>query len=410
MPIYEYKAIDTQGGTKSGIVDADTPREARNKLRADGIHVVEVQAIEERKSGDKSSKGRSFFIKKVNSADLAIVTRQFATLLGAGISVVDALKAMIDQVESKDFEKVLRDVREKVTQGDSLAEAMGRHPGFFNDLFVSMVKAGEASGQLDTILQRLAAYISRQNRLRSRISAALAYPTVMVIVGVLVVIVLMTFVVPKLTSLFSKVGKALPGITKALIAVSDFFRGWWWAMILLGVLVAMFLKVMRRTPDGRLRFDRGLMAIPVLGDLVRKTAISRFATTSATLLRSGIPVLETLKIVETVVQNAVLAQCLSKAHTAILEGSDISTPLMQSGVFPPMVSYMIATGEQSGQLESLLENISGAYDEEIDIATQRLTSVLEPVIIIFLAGAVLFVVSAIVIPLMQMGNLTRGRG
>jgi general secretion pathway protein F len=385
MPIYEYKAIDTQGGTKSGIVDADTPREARNKLRADGIHVVDVQAIEERKSGDKAAKGRSFFIKKVNSADLAIVTRQFATLLGAGISVVDALKAMIDQVESKDFEKVLRDVREKVTQGDSLAEAMGRHPGFFNDLFVSMVKAGEASGQLD-------------------------YPTVMVIVGVLVVIVLMTFVVPKLTSLFSKVGKALPGITKALIAVSDFFRGWWWAMILLGVLVAMFLKVMRRTPDGRLRFDRGLMAIPVLGDLVRKTAISRFATTSATLLRSGIPVLETLKIVETVVQNAVLAQCLSKAHTAILEGSDISTPLMQSGVFPPMVSYMIATGEQSGQLESLLENISGAYDEEIDIATQRLTSVLEPVIIIFLAGAVLFVVSAIVIPLMQMGNLTRGRG
>jgi general secretion pathway protein F len=409
MPIFEYKALDTGGGTRSGIVDADTPREARNKLRADGIHVVEIRAIEERKAGATGGGRRRFFARKVPLATLAVVTRQFATLLGAGISAVDALKALIDQVDSSEFEKVLRDVREKVTQGDSLADAMARHPGFFNDLYVSMVRAGEASGQLDAILSRLAAYISRQNRLRARISAALAYPMVMIIVGTLVVIVLMTFVVPKLTSLFTKVGKALPAITKALIAISSFTRDYWWVFVLLGILMGLLWRAMRSTDDGRLRSDRAIMAIPVLGDLVRKTAIARFATTMATLLRSGIPVLESLRIVKAVVQNAVLARTLGQVHDAILEGSDISTPLLASGVFPPMVSYMIATGEQSGQLEELLENVSAAYDEEIDIATQRLTAVLEPVIIIVLAVAVLFVVAAIVVPLMQMGTLTRGR-
>ncbi len=409
MAIFEYKALDTSGATRGGIIDADSPREARLKLRGEGVHVTELHAIDDKKGGGESGSAKSgLFAPKAKPADLAVITRQLATLLSAGISAVDALKAMIDQVESRDMERVLRDIREKVTQGDTLAAAMARHPRFFNDLYCNMVRAGEASGQLDKILTRLAGYIVRQNRLRQKISGAMTYPMVMVGVGALVITVLMTFVVPKLTSLFKKVGEGLPAITQTLIAISSFFQNYWWSLFLAAFLVWTLLRVMRSTEQGQLRYDGARMRIPIIGDLLRKTAIARFANTMATLLQSGIPVLESLKIVENVVQNAVLSRTVGEVHDAIVEGSDIATPLQESGVFPPMVGYMIATGEQSGQLEELLETVSGAYDEEIDMSISKLISILEPVIIIVLAGVVLFVVAAIMIPLIQMGSLTRG--
>ena len=411
MAIFEYKALDTGGGTRGGIVDADSPREARLKLRSDGIHVTDIHLLDAKKGGsddDSQAPRIGLFAPKANPGELSIVTRQLSTLLSAGISAVDALKAIIEQVESRDMEKVLRDVREKVTQGDTLGEALGRHPRFFNELFCNMVKAGEASGQLDTILTRLASYIVRQNRLRQKLSGAMTYPVVMIIVGTLVVTVLMTFVVPKLTTLFKKVGEGLPAITQALISISQFFQGYWWSIFVLMFLAWLFIRALKSSEQGLLRYDRARMRLPIVGDLLRKTSIARFANTMATLLQSGIPVLESLKIVQRVVNNAVLAKTIGEVHDAILEGSDIATPLQESGVFPPMVGYMIATGEQSGQLEELLETVSDAYDEEIDMSISKLISVLEPVIIIILAGVVLFVVAAIMIPLIQMGSLTRG--
>jgi general secretion pathway protein F len=412
MAIFEYKALDHGGSVRGGIVDADSPREARLKLRGEGLHVTEILSIDDqrKKKAGAASSGTSIFSPKANPAHLAIVTRQFATLLSAGIPAVETLRALIDQVENRDMERVLRNVRERVTQGDTLAEAMQSHPRFFNELYCNMVKAGEASGQLDRILGRLAVYITRQNRLRSKITAALTYPMVMIAVGVLVVIVLMTVVVPKLTSLFAKVGEGLPGITRALIAISKFFQHYWWSLIVLGVLLLLMTRAMQSTQDGRFRWDRVVMRMPVLGDLVRKTSIARFANTTSTLLKSGIPVLESLRIVQKVVQNEVLARTIGNVHDAIIEGSDIATPLQSSGAFPPMVGYMIATGEQTGQLEELLETVSESYDEEVDLSIGRLISVLEPLIILVLAGVVLFVVAAIIIPLMQMGNLTRGKG
>lgn len=413
MAIFEYKAIDHSGSNRSGIVDADSPREARTKLRQDGIHVVQIEQIQDKSKGKGGKGGEStvgsLFAPKADPRQLAIVTRQMATLNKAGISVVDGLKALIDQVESREMEKVLRDVREKITSGDTLAEAMGQHPRFFGNLYVNMVKAGEASGQLDTIMVRLSDYITRANRLKSKITSALIYPFVMVLVGVLVVTILMTLVVPKLTTLFTKVGSSLPAITRALIGVSEFFQSYWWLMIVAGFGIWVFVKGLRKTSAGRMRLDRILMGVPVLGDLVRKAAIARFANTTSTLLQSGISVLESLRIVKEVVSNEVLAKTIDEVHDAILEGSDIATPLQESGVFPPMVGYMIATGEQSGQLEELLTRIAESYDEEIDTATQRLTSVLEPLIIIILAAVVLFVVAAIIFPMMQMGSLARGR-
>ena len=413
MPIYEYKGFDRSGAERSGIVDADSPRDARVKLRNDGTHVTDIKLMDDGKGGKgaKGSKGGGrpkWTLKSVDQNELCIVTRQLGTLIRAGITVVDGLKAMIDQVESQDFERIFRDVREKVTQGEGFADALAHHPDYFSELYVNMVRAGEASGRLDEILARLADYITRVNRLRNKVTSALTYPVIMITVGAGVVTMLMTVVVPKLTSLFKQAGKTLPGVTQALIAISHFFQNYWWSLIVLVALAWLFRRAVLATEDGRLRYDRWLMKLPVVGELIRKQAINRFATTTAILLRSGIPVLEAMDIVKKVVQNAVIAKALEESRTAIIEGSDIATPLMQSGAFPSMVGYMIKTGEQSGQLDEILERISQAYDEEVEITTQRLTAVLEPAILVVLAVVVGFVVVAIVLPLLQMTSMSKG--
>jgi general secretion pathway protein F len=407
MPIFEYKAYDRSGAQRGGIIDADSPRDARTKLRADGVHVVDIRALAEKGKESGDGKTRRIRLRSVDPNELCMATRQLGTLLKAGITVADALKALIDQVESRDFERVFRDVREKVTQGETLGEALSHHPSYFGDLYVNMVKAGEASGHLDEILARLAEFLTKQNRLRNKIKATLTYPMVMIVVGALVIGVLMTTVVPSLVQIFKKLGKALPTPTEILIAASKYSQQYWWTVPLLVVLLVMLRKAALSTPEGKLRYDRMMMKFPAVGDLIRKSAINRFARTMSILLKAGIPVLEALKIVREVVQNAVIAKTLGEVHDAIVEGSDIATPLQESGVFPSMVGYMIATGEQSGQLEEILERISESYDEEVDLATQRFTAVLEPAIIVSLASVVAFIVLAIVLPLLQMGSLAR---
>ncbi|MEE9391240.1 MAG: type II secretion system inner membrane protein GspF [Planctomycetota bacterium] len=402
MPIFEYRAYDESGNTRAGIVDADTAAAARLKLRADRVHVFE---IEELKEGKGSGSTRKFRLKRNAVGELAIVTRQFATLLNAGIPVVDALKALIDQVESRDMEQVFRDVREKVTQGLTIGEAIGNHPTFFSELYINMVKAGEASGNLDEIMKRLADYLQKQNRVRNKVSAAMAYPIIMIAVGVIVVSVLLTVVVPKIQNIFRETDRTLPGITKLLIFMSEFMLSWWWALGTVAIGGFILFKVWARSEKGSMRWHTILMKIPVFGILYRKQAIARFATTMATLLRSGLPVLQCLTIVQNVVQNKLMAKAVGDIHDSILEGTDIATPLAKTGIFPPMVGYMVATGEQSGQLEEILFKVSEAYDEEVDVATQKMTSMMEPLIIVILAVVVGFIVLAIVIPMIQMSGL-----
>ena len=404
MPIFEYKAYGSGGDTRVGIVDADTPSAARLKLRTDGVHVYEIYELNEGKKG--STKGqKQIRFKRRHATELSIVTRQFATLLNAGIPVVDALKALIDQVESREIEQVFRDVREKVTQGQTLGEAMETHARFFSDLYVNMVKAGEASGNLDGIMVRLADYMQKQNRLRNKVASALAYPMVMIVVGVLVVGILLTVVVPKIQEFFREQEMALPWVTQTLLNVSNFMKSYWWALLGGAVLLAILVKAWKSTERGRIKWDRTMLRLPVFGALFKKQAIARFANTMATLLRSGLPVLNSLKIVQNVIQNKVLSMAVDDIHNSIVEGSDIATPLAKSGVFPPMVAYMIATGEQSGQLEDILFKLSEAYDEEVDIATAKFTAIIEPVIIVVLAAIVGFIVISIVQPLIQMSGL-----
>lgn len=402
MPLYTYKALSTTGEKKTGILDAETQRDARVRLRKQNVHVIQMKELKKRVRM-RFSLPRIFSRKRLE--DLAISTRQLATLLAAGIPLANALTALIEQIEGEKMEPIFRDIKEKVTQGSSLAEAMAHYPKIFNDLYVNMIKAGEASGTLDGVLKRLADYIQKQNRLRNRISAALAYPMIMIIVGITVVTVLMTFVVPEITGILTAMGRNLPLVTQILIGTSDFFKNYWMVLVLLVFLLFFVSRLFYSTTRGRYFFDAFILKIPIFGPLFKKQAVSRFAITFSTLLKSGIPALESLVIVKNIVNNMVLANTLERVHTHIMEGTDISTPIKHSGVFPPVVGYMIAIGEQSGRLEEILDKISESYDEELEIATQKLTALLEPIIIVVLSVFVGFIILSILLPILEIGTI-----
>jgi general secretion pathway protein F len=441
MPIFEYRALTTTGKVKKGMVDADTSRDARSKLRLDHMHVTEIWEVSAkaiRRAGGKKSKGAgeskaiakggktrapaksggkrggllsmeidvSFLKGRVKTRDLATFTRQFSTLLRSGIQLADSLKALVEQCVDRDMEHVLRNIKEEITAGNNLAEAMAKHPRYFNDLYVNMVRAGEASGHLDVVLVRVADYLQKQASLKGKIVAAITYPIIMVIVGLTVVTFLMTFVVPKITRVLSDRGQPLPWMTEVLMIVSEFTKSYWILMIVALILGLIGLKAALATEGGRLKWDSMLLRMPIFGPLFSKQAISRFALTFSTLLKSGLPALDSLKIVSLVVNNARLTQVINDIHKRILEGADIATPIRRSKVFPPMVGYMVSVGEQSGQLEEILDRIAESYEEELDLTIQRLTAMIEPVIIIVLAVVVGFIIAAVLLPLLDFSSMT----
>jgi general secretion pathway protein F len=417
MPIYEYTALTETGQTRTGILDADTPRAARDKLRKDKVHVTSIREAGDfagRPSAAPRGEGLRREIRlpsflhrraRISTSDLSNFTRQFATLLKAGTPLADCLQVLIEQSAARRFEAVLRDIRERVTGGEALADAMGNHPTIFAPAYVSMVRAGEASGQLDEVLQRVGVYLQRQARLKNKVTAALMYPMIIVTVGVLVVAVLMKFVVPKILALVSARGGTLPLPTRVLKSVSEFFSTYWLLLLVAVIGAWLILMSIRKTERGRYLLDKFKLNTPVFGDLFRKQAISRFAVTLSTLLKSGLPVLEGLLIVKDVVNNAVLAEVVGVIHDRIVEGADISAPLKRSKMFPAVVGHMIAIGEQSGQLEDILSQLGDAYDEEIDIATQRMTAVVEPILIITMAVVVAFIVLSVILPMLQIGKM-----
>lgn len=406
MPTYEYKGLNGAGEVISGILTADTPREARERLRSDSVHVTQVDRVRDaRERTFKLSMPRLFQRRKLQ--EITLLTRQFATLIDAGIPLADALNALIEQAENKAIEKTLRDVREKVVQGVSLENALAGHPAYFNDLYINMIKAGEASGTLDVVLAQLADYIQKQNQLRNKVSAALTYPAILVVIGIGVVTFLMSFVVPKILTLFAGLKKELPLPTKILKASSELVVSYWWVILAVVIGITVVMKLISRTEKGRFWLDSTKLRIPILGNLFKKQSISRFSVTFSTLLKSKLAVLESLEIVQGIVNNVVLAKTIEDVHRRILEGTDIATPLKQSKVFPPVVGYMIAVGEQSGRLEQLLDKISQSYDEEIELATHRITTLLEPVMIVVMATVVGFIILSILLPILDITKSVR---
>jgi general secretion pathway protein F len=414
VPIYDYKGLTPRGESKTGIIDADSPREARIKLRSQNILVTEIGQREAAAAPTKEAARRGrpllqFGRRKRGKKEVPAYTRQLATLLKAGIPLAQSMAAIIEQCQTPDLEATFRDIRERITGGLSLAEALAYHPAYFDDLYVNMVKAGEASGSLDHVLGRLADYLQKQQKIRNKVAAALAYPIVMIVIGVVIVIILMTFVVPKIMQVVEQSRQALPMSTRILRAASDFLGTWWMPMLAGLAGLGLLHRWLLRGEAYRYQVDRFKLGLPILGDLFRKTAVSRFAVSTSTLLKSGVPVLEALTIARDITGNAVVAKVLDTVHTRIVEGTDIATPIKKSGVFPPVVGYMIAVGEQSGQLEDMLDRVAEAYDEEVTVTTEKVTSLLEPVLIVSMAAVVGFIVISIMQPILKISDISRVR-
>ena len=408
MPIFEYKAVDSGNKTIKGMVDADSAREARIKLRNENsLYVTDIAEKRSRSAKKLAIKGITGvdFPNKFRNEQVSQVTRQMASLLGAGIPLAEALRMVIEQAPDPKIEAAFRDIREKVTQGLSLGDAVTHHPAYFTDLYSHMVKAGESAGALDTVMVRLSRFLQNQARIKNKVGAAMIYPVIMIVVGAIVVSILMAVVVPKITQLIRSQGEELPLATKILIGASDFVTGNW-LFILIGLLAAtVAFQLAVNSKQGAVLWDRFKLNIPVFGDLLRKQSMARFSTTLSTLLQSGVPALQAIDVTKSVLDNHLLTNALETVHDHILEGTDIATPMKLSGQFPPMVSYMVGVGEQAGNLEEMLERIAETYDEEVDLATQKLTALLEPLIIVVLAAIVGCIVIAIVMPLMQMQQI-----
>lgn len=437
MPVFQYKGFDSKGKPVSGVKDADSPRGLRVLLRREGILLTEVresstgggggggssqkgrtgESARRRSSGGidvlKTSLSPLSLIAWLNARGdanpqmIAVLTRQLATLLRAGVQLSEALAALIEQAERPGLKRVLSDVKVQVNEGMALSQALGRHARIFPELYTNLVAAGEAAGNLEAVLFRLADFLEAQNKLRSKVVTALFYPAAMTIMGSGILGVLMQSVVPKVSALYADNGRALPLNTQILIFASTLITDWWWLLIpTVGAVVYLFQRWLN-SPQGRLKWDRFVLKMPVFGPLARMVAVSRFAKTLATMLASGVQLLRAMEIVKNVLGNSVLTRVVEEARESIREGESIAQPLRRSNEFPPVVCHMIAVGERSGQLETMLENVAAAYDIEVDMKIARMTALLEPLMIMLMSGAVGFVVFSILMPIMQMNEFAQ---
>lgn len=408
MPVFEYAGIDKDRKNTKGIIEAENDKAARVKLRRMGVYPRSLNLEgQNKKVSLKSDVDFSRFTQRIKTQDVALMTRQLATLVGAGIPLVDALTALLDQTENPKLKKILSQVREKVTEGTKFSDAMRAHPKIFTDVYVNMVNAGENSGALDMVLNRLADFTEAQARLKSKIIGAMMYPMIMSIVGVGLIIMLMVGVIPKITSIFEDVQATLPLPTRILMGVSEgLTKGWVIATLLLFFGLLFYgVKRWHKTEKGRLFFDKMALKMPLFGKLFRMVAIARFSRTLGTLLSSGVPLLVALGIVRNIVTNVVIRRVIEETAKNVQEGASVAEPLRRSGEFPPLVTHMIAIGEKTGALEKMLERIGDTYDTQVDNVVSTLTTLLEPLMILVMAGVVAFIVMSVLMPILQLNQL-----
>ncbi|MES2527168.1 MAG: type II secretion system inner membrane protein GspF [Bdellovibrionota bacterium] len=403
MPIYAYKGMDRTGKEVKNTINVESIIAAKTRIKSMGIMLIDIK--EERAKG--TTAGGSMFRMggSVSVDDLALMTRQLATLIKAKIQIVEALQALVDQVEDKNLRLVLSDLRQKVNEGASLAKALGDHPKVFNNIYINMVEAGEASGTLEIVLLRLADFTEAQVKLKNKIKGAMTYPVIMGIFGFLMMNVIFIFVIPKMAKIFTSTKRELPLITKICIWISEFMQGYWWAIIA-GMIGGFFaFRHYINTPTGRAVWDKVLLRLPIVGLLVKMINVSRFCSTLGTLMQSGVPILTAMTIVKNLISNVHMADAVEKARVSVSEGASLTQPLIASGYFPPLVTHMIRLGERSGELEPMLKIISENYEDQVQSRIGGLTSILEPIMMICLGGAVGFIVFAVVIPMMDLNQV-----
>jgi len=408
MSVYEYVALDEKGRERKGFVDATGAQAARQMRRERGIYPVDIAPAREKKESALAVATDLPLGRNVSPADVAVFTRQLATLLGAGIPLVPSFGVLLTQTKNPVLTKILAQVRSDINEGKSLTASLEAFPRVFPPFYINMVKAGEASGTLNLVLERLADFSEGQQALLSKIRSALAYPLVMGLVGTLVIFLLMTFVVPRITEIFSDMKQTLPVITLILIGVSSFLKSFWWLILFVAAAgAAAFKYFISATQSGRRFWDAVRLRAPVWGGVNRKIAIARFTRTLATLLQSGVPLLAAMDIVRNVVNNVFIGEVIAQAAKDVEEGQSLSAPLAQSGLFPPMVTEMIAVGEQTGSLEKMLNRIATTYETEAQSDVMIMTSLLEPIMILVMGLLVAFIVFSILLPIFEMNQLVR---
>ncbi len=403
MPIFSYKGLDKTGKEIKSTINVDSVITAKQRVKALGIMLIDIR--EQKAQG--TSGGSSFFRMKgsVGVDDLAMMTRQLATLIKAKIQIVEALSALTDQVDNENLRLVLSDLKQKVNEGASLAKALQDHPKVFNSIYCNMVEAGEASGTLEIVLIRLADFTEAQVRLKNKIRGAMTYPVIMGVFGFIMMNVIFIFVIPQIAKIFISMKKELPFVTKLCIWISNFLQSYWWLVIVVIVGTVYGVNKYINTVKGRSQWDGMLLKLPVLGILVKMINVSRFCSTLGTLLNSGVPILTALSIVKNLIQNVHMKDAVEKARISVSEGASLTGPLQQSGYFPSLVTHMIRLGERSGELEPMLKIISENYEDQVQSKISGLTSVLEPIMMICLGGAIGFIVFAVVIPMMDLNSI-----
>ncbi len=415
MAVFEYKGLDAAGAAVGGIIDADSAKVARSRLRKQGVFPTEVKK-QEGSGSATSGEGLNIeidltkYLQFITSRDISLLTMQMATLIGANVPMGETLTALVDQAEKAKLKIILSQIKERVNEGTTLADALKDHPDVFDELYIQMVRAGEKSGALALVLKRLAQFTEAQVKLQGKIQSALAYPILMSLIGVGILAGLFVGVIPRVRSLFDSLGgeEGLPLITKIVFFVGDTLTSFWIVIpIVLTVGAIIGTRRYIRTKSGRQSWDRLKLRIPVFGKLNRLVAVSRFCRTLGTLMLSGVPIITALNIVRDVVGNVIIADAVSKAADNIREGQSISLPLRQSGQFPPMVTHMIAIGEKTGELERMLNLVADAYDDQVEQTTQALTSLLAPLAILVMGGIVFLVALGLLMPMMNISSMIR---
>jgi len=409
MPIYSYKGIDAAGKKVGGTIDGENVKAARAKLRRLNVFPTDVE--EAGQTAGISLKGGiqiAKYFQRVKVQDLANMTRQLSTLVAANIPLVDSLTALVDQVENPLLKETLSKIRERVTEGTRLADAMRGYPDIFSELYTNMIAAGEASGALETVLTRLAEITESQARLKSKVMGALTYPIVMATVGLLLMGFLLVTVVPKITKIFEDTKATLPLPTKVLVAVSSFLQSYWYVVLLLIPVAIYLFRRFKKSERGTELIDRYTLKAPIFGEMFRMIAISRFCRTLATMMASGVQLLTAMDIVKNIVQNSVLTKVIEDTKNSVKEGESIAEPLKRSGQFPPIVTQMIAIGEKTGELETMLERIADNYEQQVDTKVSTLTTLLEPIMIVVMGGVVSAIVLSILLPILKLNQIAKG--
>ncbi len=397
MATYKYEIIDPTGKHKRGTIDANDEMTARQTLKTDGSTLVSI--------GMAGALDKEIDIQigaPVKPKELAVFCNMFKSILAAGVTIIEALGMLAEQTENKRFKAVIEEVHDDVQKGETLSSAFGKHPKFFPEMMVQMANAGEASGSLETSFARLSTHFEKDAHLKALVAKSMVYPIILICVIVGVVILMMTVIVPQFTSTFDDIGAELPGITKAVMAVSDFIIHYWWIGLIIIASVIIFLKAFKKTERGAMLFGKLMLHAPLFGNLTVKSAAARLTRTLSTLISSGMALVEAIHITGKIMTNEVVRRAMFKAEEDVTQGFPLSVPLMEAEVFPIMVPQMVKIGEETGSLEEMLSKIADYYDEEVEIATEALVAAMEPLIIIVMAGTVVPIILAVLMPMFSL--------